>query len=195
MIDFEKLRALYKFGKEISFSDIQSLIQSAQRQTFQPGQHLIEAGSEKRILFFIHQGLVRVYHVNEKGEEITTSIVQENGPVASQEVIFFQRPARFYYQAMEPTTTLYMDYDVLQNIITTNPKLESSRNKILLEMFRKSSERVNAFVLLTPEERYLQLINENLDLTNRVPDKYIANILGITPVSLSRIRKRIASRG
>ena len=52
--------------------------------------------------------------------------------------------------------------------------------------------RLEAFVLLTPEERYQELISSNPTLINRVPDKYIANIIGITPVSLSRIRKRLA---
>lgn len=51
--------------------------------------------------------------------------------------------------------------------------------------------RLEAFVLLSPEERYREIITSNPSLINRVPDKYLANIIGITPVSLSRIRKRL----
>ncbi|MBK8659738.1 MAG: hypothetical protein IPN22_12925 [Bacteroidetes bacterium] len=49
-------------------------------------------------------------------------------------------------------------------------------------------------MLLSPEERYLKFIQKYPDLLNRVPNKYIANVLGITPVSLSRIRKRISTK-
>jgi hypothetical protein len=55
-------------------------------------------------------------------------------------------------------------------------------------------EKVADFLLLSAEERYLKLVNEKPDIVNRVPNKYIATMLGITPVSLSRIRKRVATR-
>ena len=54
--------------------------------------------------------------------------------------------------------------------------------------------RIDAFVMLSPEERYLQFVENNPDMINRVHNKYIANMLGITPVSLSRIRKRISRK-
>jgi hypothetical protein len=53
--------------------------------------------------------------------------------------------------------------------------------------------RIDSFVLLSPEERYKKYIKDFPGIVNRAPDKHIANVLGITPVSLSRIRKRIAS--
>lgn len=51
-----------------------------------------------------------------------------------------------------------------------------------------------SFILYSAEERYLNFVKNNPDIVNRVPGKYIANVLGITPVSLSRIRKRIAQK-
>jgi CRP-like cAMP-binding protein len=52
-------------------------------------------------------------------------------------------------------------------------------------------DRVTAFITQTPEERYLQLLSTGREILQRMPQHYIANYLGITPVSLSRIRKRI----
>lgn len=54
--------------------------------------------------------------------------------------------------------------------------------------------RVDSFVLLSPEERYKKYVKDFPEIVNRVPDKHIANVLRITPVSLSRIRKRIATK-
>jgi hypothetical protein len=62
--------------------------------------------------------------------------------------------------------------------------------KFLLE----AKERIESFVLFTPEQRYVKYIEDFPDMYNRVPDKYIAHVLGITPVSLSRIRKRISTK-
>ncbi|CAN0600388.1 unnamed protein product, partial [Ectocarpus sp. 12 AP-2014] len=58
----------------------------------------------------------------------------------------------------------------------------------------RAFERVESFVFLSPEERYKKYVKDNPNIINRAPDMYIANILGITAVSLSRIRNRIASK-
>ena len=195
MIDLDKIKAVYKIGKDLAFKDLQALIASATSKSYAPTEYLIEEGTIKRELFFINKGLVRVFHINEKGEEITTRVISENRPVVSPEIVLFNNASKFYFQAIEPTETLHIDYDVLQNIIEKNPKLERNRHKILLELLRVAGERIESFVLLSPEERYLQFIQKNPEISNRIPNKYIANILGITPVSLSRIRKRIAERG
>jgi DNA-directed RNA polymerase subunit F len=89
---------------------------------------------------------------------------------------------------------LELDYKTAQGIIDNNPKLSSSRNTFLTNMLGQAMDRIESFVLLSPEERYNKLIAEKPDITNRVPDKYLATMLGITPVSLSRIRKRIVSQ-
>ena len=101
-------------------------------------------------------------------------------------------PSTFYYETLEKSHFFSIDYDVLESIFDRNPKLEKHRKLFLREVVKRSSDRVQSFVLMNAEERYLKFINDFPDLTNRVPDKYVAHILGITPVSLSRIRKRLA---
>ena len=194
MIDFEKLRTLYKFGRNLSLSDIQLLINAANRKTLAPSEYLIKEGTVKREVFFIQKGLVRAFILNEKGEEITTLLRWENQIVVSADIILFNQPSRFYFETLEPTDLFFMDYDLLQSIISNNPKLESNRKYFFQTIIKDISRRVESFVLLSPEERYIDFVQSNPDIVNRVPNKYIANVLGITPVSLSRIRKRIASK-
>ncbi len=59
---------------------------------------------------------------------------------------------------------------------------------------KQAFQRVESFVLLSPEERYLKYMQDYPSVINRAPDKYIANVLGITPVSLSRIKGRITAK-
>lgn len=194
MINFQQIKTLYEIGQDLEWDDVQSLIAAAKMKHFRPSEYLIEEGCRRREVFFIRKGLVRGFVINDKGDEITTRLHAENQPVASPQILLFNQAAQGYIQALEPTEALWIDYDVLQEIVVKNPKLGASRQKILLGLIKNLAGRVESFVLYSPEERYIRYVEANPEIVNRVPDKYIANILGITPVSLSRIRRRIAQR-
>jgi len=194
MFDFEKIKKIYRLGRNLSFADVQILFQAAKAKSFLPGEHIIAEGGMKKEIFLIQKGLVRAFTINDKGDEITTLIRRENQIVASPDIILFDQPSKFFYETLEPTEVLSIDYELLQSIISENPKLEANRKHFLHKILKEVLKRMDSFVLRSPEERYIDFVRENPNIVNRVPNKYIANVLGITPVSLSRIRKRIASK-
>ena len=194
MVDIDKLRQIYKFGKELSIEDAGVLIKSAKSKSFKKKEIIIEEGALKMDVYFLRSGLVRVYCINDKGDEITFGLISENQILTNIDIILFDQPSRFYYECIEDTKTFSIDFDKVQNIIERNPKLERNRKFFARNAMKKMLQRLETFVLLNPEERYLDYIEKNPTLINRVPDKYIANVLGITPVSLSRIRARIVSK-
>lgn len=194
MINFDKLKLIYKFGRNLKWEDVQVLFDAAHTSSFAPGEYLIKEGEVKKKVFFIGTGMVRSFVVNNKGEEITTGIRWENQYIANPEMILFNKPSTRYFQALEPTNTYWLEYEVLDSILNKNPKLEKARRKVLLNLLQKIFYRMESFILLSPEERYVELIKSNPAIIDRVHNKYIANILGVTPVSLSRIRKRISSK-
>jgi len=192
MIDFEKIKLVYNIGKSLNLGDIQILLRSAKRKIVERGEHFIEEGCTRKEIYFVSKGLVRSFKLNSQGEEITTSLWWENQVVGTYDMILFNQPSRFYYQSIERTEFFCIDYEQLQHIISKNHKLEAHRKLILHEILRQSVKRLDSFLLLSPEERYVEFVEDNPKLISRIPDKYIANILGITPVSLSRIRKRLS---
>jgi CRP-like cAMP-binding protein len=194
MIDFEKLKNIYKFNRHLSLKDVQLLLKSARSKSFSKKELLIEEGTEKNEIFIIRKGLVRCYYVNDKGEEITFQLIPEHYIVANADIILFKQASRFNYEAFEATQTYSLEYDVMQSILESNIKFESNRKYVFQKMLKLAHRRIESFVLHNPEERYLLFIKDYPNIVNRVPDKYIANVLGITPVSLSRIRKRIAEK-
>ncbi|MDB9899552.1 Crp/Fnr family transcriptional regulator [Flavobacteriaceae bacterium] len=194
MIDFNKIKAAYDLSQDLTLEDLEILLQSAKIKSLSQGECLITEGSVKKDIFFIQKGLVRVYKISDKGDEITTLIRNENQIIASPEIILFNQPSQFYYETMESTEVIIIDYNELQTIIAKYPKLEAYQKFVLQNFIKMSFQRINSFVLQSPEERYTTYVKSNPDIINRVPDKYIANILGITPVSLSRIRKRITTK-
>lgn len=194
MVDLNRLKQIYKFGKELSLKDIQVLLKASKNGSFSKKELLINEGSKRNDVFYIKSGLVRCFNINDKGEEITLKLIPEHQVVANVDLILFSQTSRFFYEALENTEVFFIDYDVLQDLVSRNPKLEANRKYVLQRLLKESMERVESFVLLTPEERYLRFVKDYPGITKRVQDKYIANVLGITPVSLSRIRKRIATK-
>jgi len=155
----------------------------------------IRKGETTRKVAFIEQGIIRAYAIKASGDESTLFLRWEGQIIASHDCIIDGQPSRFIYRALEPTTLLEINYDVLEATLKTHPEYEPLRNFFLMRMLSDSLKNIESFVTLSPEERYRKLIAERIDLVNRVPDKYIASMLGITPVSLSRIRKRINAKG
>lgn len=194
MIDIEKLRAIYKLGKDVSLEDGLSLLRAAGTERIKRRTTLIEQGSKSTKVYFLRKGLVRAYHIKDNGEEITFDLIPEHHLAANIDFIVSGLPSNLNFETFEDCEFYTLNYDVLESIVSNNPKLEANRKFFLRKLLMQSKERIESFVLMNPEERYLKFLKDFPGLSNRVPDKYIAQVLGITPVSLSRIRGRIASR-
>ena len=194
MIAEEKIRHYLALFPSLKPDDLFLLFSLAVRRELVAGEIYIRQDSYSRKLAYVVSGLIRSYAVRENGEEATIQLHWEDRFFASKDSILRNAASRFIYQAVEPTVLLEMDYDTMQTVLDANPQFAAPRNFFLLSMLADSMERVESFILLSPKERYLQLLDEKPDITARVPDKFIATLLGITPVSLSRMRSRIAKR-
>ncbi|MEO1653858.1 MAG: Crp/Fnr family transcriptional regulator, partial [Bacteroidota bacterium] len=170
------------------------ILQLAKSTTLKKGEIFIAKGSLDKKVYFIKAGLVRSYYINEQGEEITFRLIPEYNVVVNADYILNQIPSRFFFETLEDSHFFVKDYDRIQRILLDNPKFEQYRKTVLLKLLNEARNRIESFVLLSPEERYLKYIKEFPSLNHRVHDKYIAHVLGINPVSLSRIRKRIAAK-
>ncbi|HTD41483.1 MAG TPA: Crp/Fnr family transcriptional regulator [Mucilaginibacter sp.] len=142
---------------------------------------------------FIVKGAVRYFHVKD-GEEITGYFSFENEYLSSYKSYLTGQPSLTYIQALEDTkliTFTKKDMDQMLNNPMLAYKMERFGRLIAEDYLICYEDRIAAFITQTPEERYLQLLNTGREILQRMPQHYIANYLGITPVSLSRIRKRI----
>ncbi|WP_309334141.1 Crp/Fnr family transcriptional regulator [Mucilaginibacter sp.] len=164
----------------------------AHKKEINAGEIYIQPGSTSQRLAYIKTGLIRTYSLKENGDEVTLMLRWENQFVASFDSVILAKPSRFIYQALEDTTLLEVDYHKVKHMVDQSPELSASSHTFLLHMLGEAMDRLEGFVLLSPEERYLKLTHEKPDINNRVPDKYLATLLGVAPGSLSRIRKRIA---
>ncbi len=193
-VDLDILRQIYGFRNHISIGEAKNLLASSQSQKFDKGEFVIHRGSVKKEIFLVRKGLVRQYLINDKGEEVTFWFYPEHSIINDADVNLFHRPSRFIYSALEETTTLSAPPEVLSELVAKNPRMQANRINYERYIQQSQQKRLESFIIATPEQRYLQFLQNYPHLVNRVPDKHLASVLGITAVSLSRIRGRIAAR-
>ncbi|MDB5142470.1 MAG: Crp/Fnr family transcriptional regulator [Mucilaginibacter sp.] len=142
---------------------------------------------------FIIKGAVRYFHIKD-GEDITGYFSFENEFLSSYKSYLTGQPGYTYIQALEDTKLITFTRKDMDEMLA-NPmlayKMERFGRLIAEHYLCCYEDRVASFVTQTPEERYLQLLSTGREILQRMPQHYIAHFLGITPVSLSRIRKRI----
>jgi CRP-like cAMP-binding protein len=155
--------------------------------------YFAESGKVCNKVGFIIKGSVRYFHIKD-GEDITGYFSFENEFLSSYKSYLTGLPGYVYIQALEDSLLITFTRKDMDDMLA-NPmlayKMERFGRLIAEQYLCCYEDRVTAFVTQTPEERYLELMNTGREILQRMPQHYVANYLGITPVSLSRIRKRI----
>ncbi|TSJ38552.1 Crp/Fnr family transcriptional regulator [Mucilaginibacter corticis] len=142
---------------------------------------------------FIVTGSVRYFHIKD-GQDITGYFSFENEWVSSYKSYLTNQPSLTYIQALEDTRLINIskkDMDAMLNNPLLAYKMERFGRLIAEHYLCCYEDRVASFITQSPEERYLNLLSTGREILQRMPQHYIANFLGITPVSLSRIRRRL----
>lgn len=151
---------------------------------------LAEEGKIARELFYIVKGLARLYYTK-NGEEITGYIFKENLFASSYESFLRQVPSIQTLETIEDCDLLVINYTDLQKLYAELPKMQLLAGKVAEQRFINGQQILASFILDSPEERYRKFEAEHGELLLRVPHHIIASYLGISPVSMSRIRKRM----
>jgi CRP-like cAMP-binding protein len=170
------------------------LLKHVKIKTYKKGEILIPGGSQGTKIFFVRKGLIRSYYINANADEITFQLYPESNFLGNIHSIAFNEPSKYIYECLEKSKLYEVDFHSFRKKLAESGELDLDRNWVFQQIMRQSFRRVEALVLLSPEERYQKYVSDYPNVINRAPDKYIANVLGITPVSLSRIRSRMASR-
>ncbi|HEV7382485.1 MAG TPA: Crp/Fnr family transcriptional regulator [Dyadobacter sp.] len=157
-------------------------------------QYLVNQGNNSREIYFLIRGSCRLYY-DKNGEEKTTYFFFENNLVADYLGCVTNSPSTMSIQALEDCELIYFKYETLTNLYETHPVFQIFGRKLAEYLFAGLDMRLAELLTLTPEERYLKFLNTAIKrkIIERIPQQYIASYLGITPVSLSRIRRRIIS--
>lgn len=155
---------------------------------------LLREGDVCSQVFFVAKGLLRAYTLDNLGKEHIIQFGPEDAWVSDRNSFYFNQPAMFYIDAIEDSKIVFISkefYDRAEEII---PGFNSFSVMILHNFIRFMQKRISLLLGATAEQRYLDFIELYPNLTLRVPQWMIASYLGITPESLSRVRKELATK-
>jgi len=175
----------------ISEDGLEKLLNNIIIKEIPSGTILLFEGDIATKLFLVINGCLRAFFIKENGIEITSQFFLEGQMVASFESAMTGTPSRLYIDTIEDSIIGFIPMNYLEKAISESSSARDHFNKFLISRLIYYMNQHASFILDNPEKRYLKLIQENPEFVSRLPQQYIASYLGITPVSLSRIRTRI----
>ena len=150
---------------------------------------LLNAGEVAGYIHFIKKGCLREWF-NKDGKDITFQFFFEGQAVASIESLMTRQPSMFTIESIEPSTIISISKKDFEQIQQIYPELKEGFQQMMFLRFRNYTQLFLSRIKDTPKERYDDLIKNHPEFIQRIPQHYIASFLGITPVSLSRIRNK-----
>jgi CRP-like cAMP-binding protein len=177
---FKKFSPLSKEA-ENAIANISHIVTIKKNKDLQPIGHTCKT------IYFINKGVARIYYFKD-GIDITESFSFENNIIARVESLFTGKPSRKAIQVLEDAEIVAINATQLFKLYDHFPEIERLFRKIFEAGYVETVNRIEGIQFHPAEERYNALLHEAPNILMRVPLKYVASYLGITQVSLSRIR-------
>lgn len=191
---------IYNFGtylKEVAgvteqqFKQLQGEIET---RSIEENEILLHEGHVCNRFYYVEMGLLRFYSIDENGSENILEFAPEKWILVDRASFYFDEPSEFYIDALEQTTVAVLDEQFIDIASEISPQFRKYNERILQSYIRQLQRRINRLVGASAEEQYLHFVEKYNDVSQRVPQWMIASYLGITPESLSRIRRALADK-
>lgn len=161
-------------------------------EKYEKKEFVFQSGEVQKYIGYVCQGLLRKYYVKEKGSEIITGFISENGYATDYPSFLQQKPSKYYIQCLEPSIIVKMPYIKIQEAYQKHKDSEMYGRLVAEKVLTRETDRVESFLFENAEGRYLNFISANKDLLNRISLSHLASYLGIERQSLTRIRSKLA---
>lgn len=158
------------------------------------GELLLQYGEVCRNTFFVEKGLLRMFSIDKNGKEHIIQFAPENWLIGDRSSLYFSEKSNYYIEAVEDSEVSVLQRDFFNKLLEEFPNSIEKNDLILQKHVKSLQDRINSLLGETAEERYLKFIKMYPDLLLRVPQWMVASYLGITPESLSRVRKELARK-
>ncbi|WP_318509424.1 Crp/Fnr family transcriptional regulator [Bacillus sp. T3] len=187
-------RKLLKYMKELTAlteEQQQEILESICIEENKKGTILLRQGEVSSKCYFVLKGCIRQYSIDESGNEVTSNFYTEEQAIANFDFHKQDKTSRYSLVCLEDTLLVVGDLDTEKEMYNKYNQLETMTRQMMEKNFGEVQDEFAAFIRSTPEERYKAILAKRPHLVDRVPQHQLASFLGITPESLSRIKKRI----
>ncbi|MCG2792691.1 MAG: Crp/Fnr family transcriptional regulator [Weeksellaceae bacterium] len=155
---------------------------------------ILSEGEISDSTFFVEKGLLRMYSIDKAGKEHVIQFAPENWIISDTTSQLLNEKSRFYIEAIEESTIVVTKEGFFENLAKVYPDVAEKNQRLMFNHIKNLQNRVNSLISTTAEERYLEFLKKYPSLMLRVPQWMVASYLGITPESLSRVRKELANK-
>jgi CRP-like cAMP-binding protein len=187
---FELILANVSKHINLSNEEKEYFISVLQPKKLRKRQYLVQAGEPCRYECFVTKGCLRQYYVDDKGLERILSFAIEDYWMSDMYGLITGQPALTNIDALEDCELVLIDKNAFEELLVRVPKFERFFRIILQRAFVSHQRRIIENISLQAEDRYCRFVERYPSLEQRLPQKQIAAYLGITPESLSRIRRQ-----
>lgn len=176
---------------DLTESEIYEFTKITRIKTFEKNSNFIREGQIPTEFGFVLSGLFRYVYISEQGKEFTKVFMPEKSFISSYSAMISKTTSFFFIEAIEQSKVLVISNNQWEKLKMQNPKWNLLLIKLLEKGYGIKEKREREFLLLDAESRYKMFLEEYPNLENRVKQNMIASYLGITPIALSRIRKKM----
>jgi CRP-like cAMP-binding protein len=187
---YDNLKIYCKQTVPVSDTELELIDKYFEEKTLNKKEFLLQDNRVCNFIGFVAVGCIRHFHVKD-GIEKTCDISFENAWVTDFQSFTSETMGKMNLQAMETTTVYLINKQNLLKLYQDCPTYERFGRLMAEQVAQRATEIAMSLSADKPEERFQNLVKKQPDLFQRVPQKYIASFLGVSPESLSRIRKRI----
>jgi len=177
-------------GQMLSADDKQIITTHFKPRKIRKRQYFLQEGDVCKYTGFILKGAAKTYTVDEKGIEHILKLSVEDWWLADFESYYHLKPSRFNIEALEDMEILQISNAVVEEFIKPIPAFAAMQNVLSQNSTIAAQKRMQSAISQTGEERFQELVNHYPHFLQRFPQNLIASYLGLTPESLSRIRKK-----
>jgi CRP-like cAMP-binding protein len=175
--------------QQLSKQAEEALVNSCSPVTIQKGKDLQTIGNRCKNIYFVKSGILRIYYLKDE-LDVTESFEFKNAFVARADSLFDSKPSRKGIQAVETSELIAIDSAKLFTLYDEHHDVERLFRKVFERAYIETVERLESLQFHSAEERYHNLLEKSNQIIQQVPLNHIASYLGITQVSLSRIRAK-----
>ena len=169
----------------------QAIVEQLHIEEFREGTVLLRQGDVPTKCYFVLKGCVRQYSVDGKGKEVTSNFYTEEQAISIFNRHKQDKSSDYSFTCLEDSVLVVGNLEIEKDMYKKYTQLESMTRMMIEEIFGQVQDEFAAFIASTPEERFNALLLKRPHLIDRVPQYQLASYLGITPESLSRIKKRV----
>lgn len=188
---YESLRNYIRRTVEISDSELAEVISFFKPVSVNRGEFLLAQGQPGQFTYFVNKGCLRIFYINEDGQESTRYLAFENHLATALVSFVSGEVSNEYIQSLEAGELLCISHRDFNELRKKYVAWEKFYTRYLEKAYTNTVSRFFSFTTLDATERYRHLLNKNPEVVKRLPNKIVASYLNISQETLSRIKSKI----